>query len=108
MWIIFRNLSTSYHDRPDRHVYDVVEDSSILDFQKNLGDGTRHPLHQDVFFLQDFFESKTGSRYYARKYEPFMTQYIDRPSRRSPMAPDRGTVSQSPVWELLNPCNNAQ
>lgn len=108
MWIIYKHTQHHSPASPDRHVYDVVEDADILFFRDRMGAGTKHYFNPDMFFLQDFFESKSGTRYYVRKYEPFTTQYTGKTRQVELMAPDTQLVSQPLVWELPNPCNIAQ
>ena len=108
MWIIFKYQKYHNTTSPDKHVYDVVEDADILAFRDRMGAGTKHYFNPDMFFLQDFFESKSGTRYYVRKYEPFTLLGIDTRIRAAQMEPDTPLTSRPPVWELPNPCNIAR
>lgn len=104
MWIVFRYVKTEFQNL-DKYVYDIVDDADILAFQDYLGEGKKATFNQDVYFLQEFFESKSGVRFYVRKYEPFTTLQTDKSPQAVQLVPDTPPALKSPVWVLLNPCN---
>lgn len=107
MWIIFRYVKSEFQNL-DKHIYDVVEDEDILEFRDYLGAGKKSDINQDVYFLQEFFESKAGVRFYARKYVSFTTLCTTRTHPVGSMVPDTPLVSKSPAWVLRNPCNTGR
>ena len=107
MWIIFRHTKSEFQNL-DKHVYDVVEDADILTFQDHLGEGKKSDINLSVYFLQEYFESNRGIRYYARQYVPFTTLQRGTTPRAEQRIPDTHPISKSPVWVLRNPCNIAR
>ena len=75
MWVIFRDPKTAFN-HPDKHVFEMVADEDILQYQKQLGDGHVYEIMTDVYFLQPFFSSNDDVEYFARKYKTWRSQEL--------------------------------
>ena len=104
MWVIFRYVKTEFQNL-DKYIYDLVDDEDILEFQEHLGLGKKSDINQNVYFLQEFFETKSGTRFYARKYTPFTTLRTAMTYQEELKTLDTQPVVKIHALERRNPCN---
>ena len=79
MWVIFRDPHTVFNHL-DKNVVQMVEDKDIGAYQATLQStqgGCSFDVYPDVYFLQRFVTTTTGTEYYACRYrvwEPITTR----------------------------------
>lgn len=81
MWVIFRDPHTVFNHL-DKTVSQVVEDKDVLAYQtmlKSTQGGYAFDLYPNVYFIQPFLTTASGTEYHARKYrqwEPITTHLV--------------------------------
>lgn len=81
MWVIFRDPHTVFNHL-DKTVSQVVEDKDVLAYQamlKSTQGGYAFDLYPNVYFIQPFLTTASGTEYLARRYkvwEPITTHLV--------------------------------